>query len=101
MPARILLVEDNEMNREMLSRRLLRKGYEVVIAVDGLKVSSLLEKVIASYPVGGNLCIHAFRRDELMTFQVCLQAAPFENCVLALPAEGEGYLRAEQWILDK
>ncbi len=33
--ARILLVEDNEMNRDMLSRRLQRKGYEVVIAVDG------------------------------------------------------------------
>jgi CheY-like chemotaxis protein len=33
--ARILLVEDNEMNRDMLSRRLLRNGYEVVIAVDG------------------------------------------------------------------
>ena len=31
----ILLVEDNEMNRDMLSRRLLRRGYEVVIAVDG------------------------------------------------------------------
>ena len=33
--ARILLVEDNEMNRDMLSRRLLRRGYEVLIAVDG------------------------------------------------------------------
>jgi CheY-like chemotaxis protein len=32
---RILLVEDNEMNRDMLSRRLVRNGYEVVIAVDG------------------------------------------------------------------
>jgi CheY-like chemotaxis protein len=32
---KILLVEDNEMNRDMLSRRLVRKGYEVVIAVDG------------------------------------------------------------------
>ena len=31
----ILLVEDNEMNRDMLSRRLQRRGYEVVIAVDG------------------------------------------------------------------
>ena len=31
----ILLVEDNEMNRDMLVRRLQRKGYEVVIAVDG------------------------------------------------------------------
>jgi CheY-like chemotaxis protein len=33
--ARILLVEDNEMNRDMLSRRLQRKGYEVTMAVDG------------------------------------------------------------------
>jgi CheY-like chemotaxis protein len=32
---KILLVEDNELNRDMLSRRLLRKGYEVVLAVDG------------------------------------------------------------------
>jgi CheY-like chemotaxis protein len=32
---RILLVEDNEMNRDMLSRRLARKKYEVLIAVDG------------------------------------------------------------------
>ena len=34
---KILLVEDNEMNRDMLSRRLERRGYEVVIAVDGLE----------------------------------------------------------------
>ncbi len=34
---RILLVEDNEMNRDMLSRRLQRKGFEVVLAVDGLQ----------------------------------------------------------------
>jgi two-component system response regulator len=33
--AKILLVEDNEMNRDMLSRRLERKGYQVAIAVDG------------------------------------------------------------------
>ena len=33
--AKVLLVEDNEMNRDMLSRRLVRKGYEVVVAVDG------------------------------------------------------------------
>ena len=32
---KILLVEDNEMNRDMLSRRLVRRGYEVVVAVDG------------------------------------------------------------------
>ncbi len=33
--AKVLIVEDNEMNRDMLSRRLSRKGYEVVVAVDG------------------------------------------------------------------
>jgi len=32
---KILLVEDNEMNRDMLSRRLIRRGFEVAIAVDG------------------------------------------------------------------
>ena len=32
---KILLVEDNEMNRDMLSRRLTRNGYEVAIAIDG------------------------------------------------------------------
>jgi two-component system cell cycle response regulator DivK len=33
--ARILLVEDNEMNRDMLARRLERRGYQVTVAVDG------------------------------------------------------------------
>ncbi|HTH94946.1 MAG TPA: response regulator [Rhodocyclaceae bacterium] len=33
--AKILLVEDNEMNRDMLSRRLIRQGFEVVMAIDG------------------------------------------------------------------
>jgi len=33
--SKILLVEDNEMNRDMLSRRLTRRGYHVVIALDG------------------------------------------------------------------
>ncbi len=33
--SKIMLVEDNELNRDMLSRRLTRKGYEVVLAFDG------------------------------------------------------------------
>jgi len=33
--SRILIVEDNEMNRDMLSRRLERRGYEVILAMDG------------------------------------------------------------------
>jgi two-component system, cell cycle response regulator DivK len=41
--AKILLVEDNEMNRDMLSRRLVRKGFEVVIAVDGGQAVAMAE----------------------------------------------------------
>ncbi|HEY1212480.1 MAG TPA: response regulator [Bryobacteraceae bacterium] len=40
---RILLVEDNEMNRDMLSRRLARRGYEVLIAVDGEQGSDIAQ----------------------------------------------------------
>ncbi len=35
MPAKILIVEDNEMNRDMLSRRLQRRGYDICVAIDG------------------------------------------------------------------
>jgi CheY-like chemotaxis protein len=35
--SKLLLVEDNEMNRDMLARRLARRGYEVVLAVDGVE----------------------------------------------------------------
>lgn len=41
--AKILLVEDNEMNRDMLSRRLMRRGFEVVIAVDGAQGVSMAQ----------------------------------------------------------
>ena len=34
---KILLVEDNEMNRDMLSRRLVRRGFEVIVAIDGVE----------------------------------------------------------------
>jgi len=39
--AKILLVEDNEMNRDMLSRRLQRRGFEVVCALDGQQALDL------------------------------------------------------------
>ena len=44
---KILLVEDNEMNRDMLSRRLTRKGFDVLIAVDG---SEALDMVANELP---------------------------------------------------
>ena len=34
---KILLIEDNDMNRDMLERRLQRKGYDIIFAVDGEK----------------------------------------------------------------
>jgi CheY-like chemotaxis protein len=43
MPS-ILLVEDNEMNRDMLSRRLMRRGYEVTLALDGAEGVKLCEQ---------------------------------------------------------
>ena len=45
--AKILLVEDNEMNRDMLNRRLQRKGYDVIIAVNGIEA---IEKVKTERP---------------------------------------------------
>lgn len=44
---KILLVEDNEMNRDMLSRRLIRKGFEVITAEDGLEG---VEKALSEHP---------------------------------------------------
>lgn len=41
--SKILLVEDNEINRDMLSRRLVRKGYEVLLAVDGAEAVAKTE----------------------------------------------------------
>lgn len=43
---KILLVEDNEMNRDMLSRRLIRKGYEIAIAVDGAEAVFLARTLL-------------------------------------------------------
>lgn len=42
--SKVLLVEDNEMNRDMLSRRLERKGFNVVFALDGQAAVDLAEK---------------------------------------------------------
>jgi CheY-like chemotaxis protein len=42
--AKILLVEDNAMNRDMLSRRLQRRGHEVVVAVDGAEGLALAQR---------------------------------------------------------
>jgi two-component system cell cycle response regulator DivK len=45
MTVQILLVEDNEMNRDMLSRRLIRKGFEVQAAVDGQQALDMAAQI--------------------------------------------------------
>ncbi len=47
MDYRLLLVEDNDLNRDMLSRRLRKKGFEVLIAVDGAEG---VEKTLSDQP---------------------------------------------------
>ncbi|XP_022778550.1 uncharacterized protein LOC111320125 [Stylophora pistillata] len=42
---KILLVEDNEMNRDMLSRRLIRKGHEILTTIDGEEGVRMTEEV--------------------------------------------------------
>lgn len=55
----ILLVEDNELNRDMLSRRLARKGYEVLVAVDGR------EGVEMAHSTAPNLILMDMRLPEI------------------------------------
>ncbi len=49
---KILLVEDNEMNRDMLSRRLERKGYQVICALDGEQAVAMASDAQKSKEVG-------------------------------------------------
>ncbi len=44
--AKLLLVEDNEMNRDMLSRRLRRRGHEVIMAFDGREAITLAQSEV-------------------------------------------------------
>ena len=107
---KILIVEDNEMNRDMLARRLERKGYEVDCAVDGpdgiAMASSLMPDIIlmdvalgemdgweATAAIRGNpatshipviaLTAHALESDRLKSIEV--GCADFETKPVALP----------------
>jgi predicted metalloprotease with PDZ domain len=74
---------------------------DVVIALDGIKVSgSNLDARIAMYAAGAEVTIHAFRRDELMQFEVTLHAAAIDTCDLLLrkEASSEEQARREAWL---
>lgn len=62
-------------------------GGDVVVAVDKLRAFDL-DKQIARYAAGDQIKLHAFRRDELMTFEATLRAAPADTCRLKLLPDG-------------
>jgi len=71
---------------------------DVIVAVDGLRPGRAgLDAALARRKAGETLSIHAFRRDELLEFGVCLKPAPSDTCVLSELA-GPGARRRERWL---
>ncbi len=63
---------------------------DVLIAVNGIRiVKSNAEKLLASYPINSQVHLYAFRRDELMEFDVLLTEPVKDTCVLSLDAKAE------------
>ena len=67
-------------------------GGDVVIAVNGVRVSDL-DKALRRYRVGDGLKLHAFRRDELLSFRVTLQGMPADTCRLRLEENGGSWIK--------
>lgn len=72
---------------------------DVLIAVDGIKVSAQFEKNLASYAIGEKVTIHFFRRDELMQLELKLLASQAEQCQLTINTDAKN--KVEHWILPK
>jgi predicted metalloprotease with PDZ domain len=74
---------------------------DLLVAIDGLRVTlANLDKLLARRKAGDAVEIHAFRRDELMHFEVTLQPAEADQCRLTLqdkPSPAERRLR-RGWI---
>lgn len=76
-------------------------GGDVVIAIDGIKVTAKsLERLTSQRAVGSKLKVHAFRRDELMEFELKLQPALPDHCKLAIRSglNAETRRRLESWL---
>ena len=75
---------------------------DVVIAIDGLRVTAAtLEKRLRSYAVGSVVDFTAFRRDEMLSFNVKLQALPAQTCALTtLDAPIDAKVRRNGWLLS-
>jgi predicted metalloprotease with PDZ domain len=74
---------------------------DVIMAVDGLRAARAnLEALIGAYSPGATVRIHAFRRDELMEFDVTLSTAPADTCFLALKDDVDEPTRSRraEWL---
>lgn len=74
---------------------------DVIISINGLRAArGSFEKLLARYRPGEHVRVHAFRRDELMDFDVVLQAPPADTCVLSLDdgADAEQKARRAAWL---
>lgn len=84
-------------------RPAMRSGLsagDVLVAVDGIKVArDTFDKRLSRYRAGETVEVHAFRRDELMRFEVTLETPPEDTCYLTLEAaEGETLRRRQHWL---
>ncbi len=74
---------------------------DVLVAINGLKVTvSNFEPMLSRFAVGANIEIYAFRRDELMSFDVVLKSAPLDTCDLILDAQASAVVLAARnaWL---
>lgn len=74
---------------------------DVVVAVDGLRATRAnLAALIGGYPPGSRVHVHAFRRDELLEFDLTLQAPPVDTCAFALVEDAGPAARAlrDAWL---
>jgi predicted metalloprotease with PDZ domain len=74
---------------------------DVIMAVDELRLDEKqLEKYLATTPQGESVTIHAFRRDQLMVFQLIPLPAPADTCVFHLPesVSTEQRARFDAWL---
>jgi predicted metalloprotease with PDZ domain len=76
-------------------------GHDVLVAIDGLKATpELVASTLARYAPGETVEVHAFRRDELMRFDVTLDAAPDDTCYLTLDSAPtpQAEARRDAWL---
>ena len=74
---------------------------DALVAVDGLRVTKAnLDALLATHWPGERVTVHAFRRDELMTFVVELQAPPMDTCEFRFMPDADGAPRAHRvaWL---